>query len=160
MTMRRRHWLQLTPMLALATAAPARAHHGWSAFDQNRPIYLEGRIAEVRWRNPHAELVLELAQPLALPADLAQRVLPAQTARVDTKELLTRAVLPVRRDARWEIELAPLSRMDAWKVPRPEVGEGAAALGFTFRDERGAALMRAEYLWLRGQAYGLRSSPA
>ena len=37
----------------------AWAHHGWSSFDQERPIYLEGRAADVKWRNPHAELVLE-----------------------------------------------------------------------------------------------------
>jgi len=30
----------------------ARAHHGWSSFDQGRPIYLEGRAASVSWRNP------------------------------------------------------------------------------------------------------------
>jgi len=147
-------------MLVLGSTAPALAHHGWSGFDQDRPIYLEGRVAEVRWRNPHAELVIDLAQPLSVPADLAGRAVPAQVARVDGKDLLSRAVLPTRRDARWEIELAPLSRMGAWNVPQPDVGETVAVVGFTFRDERGAALVRAEYLWLRGRAYGLRSSPA
>jgi len=58
--------------LGLATL-PAWAHHGWSSFDQTRPIYLEGRIARVQWRNPHAELDLELSPSLALPADLAGR---------------------------------------------------------------------------------------
>ena len=40
--------------------------------------------------------------------------------------------------------------------------EGAAlgVVGFAFTDERGEALLRAEYLFLDGQTYGLRSSPA
>ena len=36
-------------LLAAALAAPcaARAHHGWSSFDQTRPIWLEGRATQV-----------------------------------------------------------------------------------------------------------------
>ncbi len=52
-------------------------------------------------------LVLELQSPRVLPADLAQRTLPAQTAPVDGQALLARAQLPRRQDRRWEIELAP-----------------------------------------------------
>ncbi|WP_382326600.1 DUF6152 family protein [Hydrogenophaga sp. UC242_50] len=66
----------------------ALAHHGWSSFDQDRPLYLEGRVVEVKWRNPHAELVLELPEALRLPADLGQRPLPAQTAGIDGPALL------------------------------------------------------------------------
>ena len=33
-------------------------------------------------------------------------------------------------------------------------------LGFTFKDEKGDAVLRAEYLFVDGKAYGLRSSPA
>ena len=43
--MHRRHLLALLPAAAIL---PARAHHGWSSFDQNRPIYLEGTAREVR----------------------------------------------------------------------------------------------------------------
>ena len=31
-------------------ALPTWAHHGWSSFDQNRPIYLEGKARKVVWR--------------------------------------------------------------------------------------------------------------
>ena len=48
---------------------------------------------------------------LKLPADLAQRALPAQAAPVDGAGLLKAAQLPTRKDKRWHIELAPLSRM-------------------------------------------------
>lgn len=138
----------------------ARAHHGWSSFDQDRPIYLQGRVHSVRWENPHAELVLELPASLSLPADLARRTLPAQSAPVDGKALLAKAQLPRRQDRRWEIELAPLSRMQAWKVTPLQVGDEIAVLGFTFQDEKGEAILRVEYLFVGDKTYALRSSPA
>lgn len=138
----------------------ARAHHGWSSFDQDRPIYLQGRVHSVRWQNPHAELVLELPASLSLPADLARRALPAQNAPVDGKALLAKAQLPRRQDRRWEIELAPLSRMQAWNVTPLKVGDQIAVLGFTFQDEKGEAILRVEYLFVGDKTYGLRSSPA
>jgi hypothetical protein len=145
-----------------AAAAPlaARAHHGWSSFDLARPIYLEGRAVNVAWRNPHAELDLDVAMDMKLPADLAQRKLPAQSANVDGPGLLKAAQLPTRKDKRWHIELAPLSRMNAWQVPEIKNGDAIAMLGFTFAGDRGDAILRVEYLWVGGRAYGLRSSPA
>jgi len=145
---------------ALAALAPrAFAHHGWSSFDQERPIYLEGKVVKVAWRNPHAELEIEIPAGLKLPADLAQRAVPAQSASVDGPGLLKRAVLPTRRDKLWEIELAPLTRMEAWKVPEIKVGEAVSVLGFTLTGEKGDAVVRAEYLFAGGKVYGLRSSP-
>jgi hypothetical protein len=139
---------------------PALAHHGWSSFDLERSIYLEGTASQVKWRNPHAELMLTLAPNMAVPADLASRTVPAQVAAVDGKALLTRAELPKRKDTKWEVELAPLTRMSQWQVPEIKAGQKLAVLGFTFRDEKGEAVLRAEYLWLDGKVYGLRSSPA
>lgn len=138
----------------------ALAHHGWSSFDQDRPLYLEGRVTSVRWRNPHAELHVEPSPSLQLPADLASRPLPAQSAPVDGKALLAKAQLPTRRDKSWEIELAPLTRMDAWKVPEIKPGTQVAVVGFGLKDEKAAPVLRAEYLFVDGKAYGLRSSPA
>jgi hypothetical protein len=144
----------------LGLALPAWAHHGWSSFDQTRPLYLEGKAAKVAWRNPHAELQLELpADGVRLPADLAARSLPAQTAPVDGAALLKAAQLPTRKDRRWEVELAPLSRMQAWAVPEIKVGDTLGVLGFTFTGEKGDAVMRVEYLFVGGKTYGLRSSP-
>jgi hypothetical protein len=148
--------------LTAAATAPlaAHAHHGWSSFDLSRPIYLEGRAANVAWRNPHAELDLEVAADLKLPGDLAQRAVPAQSASVDGPALLKAAQLPTRKDKRWHIELAPLSRLEAWKVPEVKNGDTLSLLGFTFAGEKGEAILRAEYVWVGGKAYGLRSSPA
>ena len=138
----------------------AQAHHGWSSFDQSRPLWLEGRATQVSWRNPHAELKLEVATDLKVPADLAARKLPTQVASVDGPALLKATQLPTRKDRLWEIELAPLTRMEAWKVPEIKPGTALALLGFTFTGEKGNAVLRAEYLFLAGQVYGLRSGPA
>ncbi len=159
--MRRRDVMQAGAWLGLAGwGTGAMAHHGWSSFDQDRPIYLEGRATQVRWRNPHAELVLEVPENLSLPADLASRPLPAQTAGIDGPALLARTVLPTRRDRRWEIELAPLFRLGQWQMPEIKSGMALSVVGFTFKEEKGEAILRAEYLFLDGKAYGLRSSPA
>ena len=148
--------------LLAAAALPfaARAHHGWSSFDQDRPLFLQGRVVAVKWQNPHVEFVLELPPDYKLPPDVATRPTPAQSAGVDGKALLARAVAPTRKDRRWEIELAPLTRMEAWKAVPLKVGDTVGVLGFTFKDEKGEAVLRAEYLYANGQAYGLRSSPA
>lgn len=138
----------------------AQAHHGWSSFDQDRPIYLKGRVQSARWQNPHAELMLEVSDRLSLPADLAQRSLPAQAAPVDGRGLLARAQLPRRKDRVWEIELAPLTRMQAWQVSPLKAGDEIEVLGFTFHEEKGEAILRVEFLFVGGRAYGLRSSPA
>ena len=155
--MQRRSWLVLS---AAGLALPAWAHHGWSSFDQTKPVYLEGKAAKVVWGNPHTGLDLELNTDLRLPADLASRPLPAQSATVDGAALLKAARLPTRKDKRWEIELAPITRMQAWKVAEIKPGDNVAVLGFTFADEKGAPVLRAEYLWVAGQTYALRSSPA
>ncbi len=159
--MQRRPWILTSlalPLLGLATKA--QAHHGWSSFDQDRPIYLEGRARKVTWQNPHAELILEVSSSLKIPVDLASRSLPAQAAPVDGKILLAKAVLPKRKDTVWEIELAPLTRMQAWNVPEIKAGATLSLLGFTFTEEKGQAVLRVEYLWLDGKTYALRSSPA
>ena len=156
MSLQRRHLLVFAAALPLG----ARAHHGWSSFDPERPIYLEGTVRKVRWQNPHAELELELPAGLKLPADLAQRAVPAQTSPVDGKALLAKTVLPTRKDRRWEIELAPLTRMQAWQVQEIKPGTAVSVVGFTLREEKGDAVLRVEYLFVDGKAYALRSGPA
>ena len=138
----------------------ALAHHGWSSFDQDRPLYLEGKVTKARWQNPHAELELEVSPSLKMPADLASRQLPAQSAPVDGKALLQEAQVPTRKGTKWEVELAPLTRMEAWKVAEIKPGTQVSVVGFGLKDEKGEPVLRVEYLFVGGKAYGLRSSPS
>jgi len=137
----------------------AFAHHGWSSFDPDRPVWLEGRAQRVKWQNPHVEFELERT-PAGVPADLARRSYPAQSARVDGAALAAKATAPRRQDRIWTVELAPLSRMNAWKVQEIKPGDPVGVLGFTFKEEKGDPLIRGEFLFVRGQVYGLRSGPA
>lgn len=160
--MRRRNLLGNTLALGFAGWAPRAvwAHHGWSSFDQDRPLYLEGQVVKVKWQNPHAELELDVPVDLRLPADLSTRALPAQSAPIDGRALLGKVALPTRRDKRWEIELAPLTRMQAWRVAEIKPGSRLSVVGFTFSGEKGEPVLRVEYLFIGNEAYALRSSPA
>lgn len=160
--LKRRTCIQLAAGLALPALGSGRAlaHHGWSGFDTSRPLYLEGKVATVSWSNPHAELEVEPKTGLAVPADLAKRAIPPQSASVDAGAILAKAEAPRRSVPRWTVELAPLSRMEAWQVRAPKVGDPIALVGYAGPDEQGKPVMRAEFLFLDGRAYGLRSSPA
>lgn len=48
-------------LLAFATAwsTTAWAHHGWSSYDASKLVTLNTALAEVRYRNPHAEVEVE-----------------------------------------------------------------------------------------------------
>lgn len=134
------------------------AHHGWSSFDESRPLYLSGRVKAVKWQNPHAEIVVTVAAGGMLPTDLGSRQVPAQTSPVDGAKVLAAATLP-RRVGDWTIELSPMTRINAWKVPEPKVGDTVAAVAYGFKDDKDA-FARVEYLIIGGQLYGLRSNPA
>jgi hypothetical protein len=41
------------------SAAAAWAHHGWSSYDASKAVKIEAPIAEVRYRNPHAEIDIQ-----------------------------------------------------------------------------------------------------
>ena len=44
---------------ALTLAAPAAAHHGWGSYDSTRTVTVEATILDVKYENPHVEIVLE-----------------------------------------------------------------------------------------------------
>jgi Family of unknown function (DUF6152) len=156
--------------LALLAAAPltvlssrtSQAHHGWSSFDEKAPLYLEGTVKSVRWQNPHAEFVLEVAPLKALPIDLLARPIPEQQASVDAQAVLKATRLP-KANGPWEIELAPIFRMNAWKVDPIAVGSKVAVVGYTFADQKtdgsGKHILRVEYLLLGPNTYSIRSLP-
>lgn len=155
--MNRRHFLVTTSLAAFAHRA--HAHHGWSSFDQTQPIYLQGIVQEVEWANPHVEIAIQVSADLKLPADLAKRIVPAQQVSIDAAALFAKTNIPTRKDRKWEIELAPLTRMQAWNIEPIKKGETIEVVGFTFPKQEGEAILRAEFLFRGGKAYGLRSSP-
>ena len=157
--MKRRSILFSLPAVGFAAWCPqALAHHGWSSFDETKPLYVTGKIKAVKWQNPHAEIVVTMAADAALPADLARRTVPPQTSAVDGAKVLAAASLPKRRGD-WTIELSPMSRIENWKVPQPKVGDTVAAVCYSFKDEKDA-FARVEYLIIGDKMYGLRSNPA
>ena len=155
--MNRRNFLIAFSLAAIANRA--YAHHGWSSFDQTQPIYLQGVVEEVEWANPHVEIDIQVPAALKLPADLATRVIRAQQVAIDAAALFAKTKVPTRKDREWEIELAPLSRMQAWNIEPIKKGETLEVVGFTFPKQEGEPILRAEFLFRGGKAYGLRSSP-
>ena len=154
-------------LLLLSLGAPfsaplvARAHHGWSSFDQDRPLYLAGTIKATRWNNPHAELTVVVPADLKVPADLAARPLPAQSQTVDGSAILKKASAPAPSAGEWTLELAPLFRMNAWGMrDAPREGARVEAIGYAGSSLSGKQFVRVEYVWIDGKAAGLRSSPA
>ena len=148
----------LVSLLALV-GSTAFAHHGWSSFDETKPIYLEGVVKSVAWQNPHAEFMLEV-NGAAPPAALTRFAVPKQSASVDATMILGTAKAPTRKDKVWEVELAPITRIDAWKISPVKVGEKVAVVGYTYKDEKGEATLRVEFLIGNGKVTPLRSSPS
>lgn len=153
--MNRRRLLMLAAAL---TASPVLGHHGWSSFDQDKPLFLAGTVKSVRWRNPHAEFVLTVPAGLAIPSDLATRKAPSQSQTVDSSGIFAKATVPAQASGDWEIELAPLSRMSAWNVAELKAGDRVEVIGYALAsgDRR---VLRVEYLMVGGKIYGLRSGP-
>lgn len=154
--MNRRSFLLAAPVALVA--ARAGAHHGWSSFDEAQPYYVAGEVVAVRWQNPHAELELRVAESLQVPAGLAALAVPPQRDRVDAARILG-AVAPPPRAGLWTVELAPLTRMNAWRAPEPAVGSQLAVVGFA-RPGAPDSRLRAEFLIDGSSVYPLRSAPA
>jgi hypothetical protein len=143
---------------AAVTASIASAHHGWSSFDQDKPVYLSGVVKQARWQNPHAEAVIEV-DAVKLPEGLATRAVPAQQQSVDGSAIVSKAQVPSNAKGSWELEFAPLSRMQAWGLQdAPKVGQRIEVIGYALADAS-KRVVRVEYLFVDGKAYAFRSSP-
>jgi Family of unknown function (DUF6152) len=101
--MRPRWWvLSLAAAVAVASAAPAWAHHGWSGYDADKPMTLTGIIRESGYEHPHGHVRLDVGDKrtwtvvLAPPSRMEHRGLPASALAVGT----TATVMgyPSRRD--------------------------------------------------------------
>jgi hypothetical protein len=70
------------PVVALAAAGLAHAHHGWSEYDSTKPLKLGGTIKESGYEHPHGHVQLETPGKtwlvvLAPPSRMSARGLPA-----------------------------------------------------------------------------------
>jgi hypothetical protein len=149
--------LLITCGAVLAMSPPVLAHHGWSSFDETAPIRLSGTVKKVKWENPHVELSLA---PEAARKECPGLKAPKQRANVDFDKLLASAKPPKKSRASWEIELAPLSRVEQWKLKEIKAGETVTLIGYSSKDEAGDAVLRAEFIIRDCVVTPLRSGPA
>lgn len=75
---------------SFAFAGTASAHHGWSGFDSGQVLRINGRIAAMRFDNPHGEVRLataggEWSIELAPPSRMLARGLTAERIAVGTE---------------------------------------------------------------------------
>jgi hypothetical protein len=49
--------------LTVALGVSTYAHHGNSAYDENKPITLKGVVTEFDWVNPHAQIYFDVTGP-------------------------------------------------------------------------------------------------
>jgi hypothetical protein len=85
--MRRIH---LFAAASLAIAAPAIAHHGWSSYDESKPITLSGTLATVTWGNPHGTATMRWQGK-------TWDVVLAPTSRMDARGLTEAMIAPGQR---------------------------------------------------------------
>ncbi|WP_119154220.1 hypothetical protein [Caldimonas tepidiphila] len=155
------------PIAPVAALVPARLlgpttarvyqPQGWERLDARHPLYLAGRVLKAVWTAPGSALEIALDAPLRLPPDLVRRPVPKQALAVADVPILAAAALPRRADVHWIVELAGVARLDEWRMPRPAAGERIEAVGYGFPGERGAPLLRAEFVFVAGHAYPMRS---
>ena len=71
-------------------ATPAAAHHGWSGYDQNKELTLDGTIAESGYEHPHGHVRLTAGDKtwvvtLAPPSRMERRGLASSALTTGTK---------------------------------------------------------------------------
>jgi hypothetical protein len=62
----------------LLCSAVASAHHGWSGYDESKPITLAGTVTQSSWSNPHGTIGLKTV-------DATWKVILAPVARMKSR---------------------------------------------------------------------------
>ena len=104
----------------LLTGTGALAHHGWSNYQSDKPMTLEGSVQAVTWEMPHGHLTLQVQK------------------------------------ARWDVVLAPPSRMESRGLQRDAlaVGKTVSVQGYPHRTQKDE--LRAERITVDGKTVELR----
>jgi Family of unknown function (DUF6152) len=140
MTGKKDSWRRAVLGLALAallSTQSAEAHHGWSSYNTQVPLYLEGTVAEVHWRNPHPELVVVIEAP-ARAVDPSRVTLPSDAEGAELRDALSRA--QPAAPGRYTVHLPPIARLQRAGVSTPpQPGERFVAIAYASCSEAGTA---------------------
>ncbi len=98
----------LIVIAAMAIPAAAAAHHGWSSYDTERVLHVEGRFTSVSWANPHGSATMNWrGRPW--------RVVLAPVARMEARGLTRAMIAPGKR-----VHLTGYPRRDGTREMRIE----------------------------------------
>ncbi|MEU6715543.1 DUF6152 family protein [Nonomuraea sp. NPDC046802] len=140
-------------------------HHGWEEFRTERPLYVSGTVTEVKWGNPHPEVRVRVTSPVALPAGLAERSIPAELEEIGGREVLRRTEPFDGREQELVLVLAPVERLSAWGMDdRVAQGERLEAVGYVSREHadefRPELLVRGDGRAIRQRSVPLPAAPS
>jgi hypothetical protein len=134
-------------LLALLPAMPAAAHHSWNASETRYAYYVTGTVTYVRRGNPHCQVRLRVEKGAAVPANWAQRPLPAGADETDGHATMVSARPYNGEYQELLLTLAPPDWMGRWGMIRElKVGEHIEAVGFL--DVGGGDGLRPVMFWM------------
>ncbi len=111
--------LTLFAIAAVAMTVPAAAHHGWSSYDEAKPITLTGSFSELSWGNPHGTAKMRWKGK-------SWDIILAPTGRMEARGLNQAEVTPGKR-----VRLTGYARRDGtaeMRIERVMVGDKAVEL--------------------------------
>lgn len=100
--------LTLFAAAAVAIALPAAAHHGWSSYDESKPLTINGTFTQLSWGNPHGTAKMQWQGK-------SWDVILAPTGRMEARGLTQAEVAPGKR-----IRLTGYARRDGTAEMRIE----------------------------------------
>jgi len=123
-------------LLVVAFSAPhVAAHHGWSTFETRYAYYASGTLTEVRWGNPHTEVILRVEETV-LPSGWSDRELPPGASDRNGELTMASARPYLGEYEELHLVLAGPEWMEQWGLDRElEVGESIEVVGFLNTDE-------------------------
>jgi Family of unknown function (DUF6152) len=87
------HVVAAALLLGLAGPASVLAHHGWSGYESDKPLRLEGTIKETGYEHPHGFVRLETPGKtwlvvLAPPSRMENRGLPRESLKPGARAIV------------------------------------------------------------------------